>query len=190
MATTRQGRDDPPMRTGDDTPGYRALRRGRVSLAGQIYLVTFVTHQRQWLFSDAGRAAIACDAMLDGRLWDGARLLAWTLMPDHWHGLIELDDRLELASVVGRMKANSARILREADPGIAQVWAAGFHDHALRCDENLVVAARYIVLNPVRAGLTRRIADYPWWGAIWVEGRASGLTPLPQGGGGPDFRPA
>jgi hypothetical protein len=29
-------------------------------------------------------------------------------------------------------------------------------------------AARYIVANPLRAGLTRRLGDYPLWDAIWL----------------------
>jgi hypothetical protein len=28
--------------------------------------------------------------------------------------------------------------------------------------------ARYIVANPVRAGLVRRVQDYPLWDALWV----------------------
>jgi hypothetical protein len=38
----------------------------------------------------------------------------------------------------------------------------------LRRDENIRQAARYIVANPVRAGLVRRAADYPYWDCIWL----------------------
>ena len=163
------------MRTGDDTPGYRALRRGRASLDGQIYFVTFVTRDRRILFLAHERAAVASRALLDARLWRASKLLAWVLMPDHWHGLVELGGGESLAALVRRLKCNSSRVLREAEPRLGRAWADGFHDHALRNDESLVDVARYLVLNPFRAGLTRRIADYPWWGAVWVEGRARGL---------------
>ncbi|MGH8029913.1 MAG: REP-associated tyrosine transposase [Arenimonas sp.] len=169
------------MRTGDDTPGYRALRQGRASLDGQVYFVTFVTCRRRRIFLKASRAEAAVRALLDPRLWRRSRLLAWVLMPDHWHGLVELGDGERLDAVIRRAKANSSRSLRRAEPSLGAVWCEGFQDRALRCEDNLVAAARYLVLNPFRAGLVRRIADYPWWGAIWVVGRASGLTPLPQG---------
>jgi hypothetical protein len=52
-------------------------------------------------------------------------------------------------------------------PGIATVWERGFHDRALRHEDDLVDMARYLVLNPVRARVVRRIGDYPYWDAIW-----------------------
>jgi REP element-mobilizing transposase RayT len=52
-------------------------------------------------------------------------------------------------------------------PGIPR-WQEGFHDHALRREEDLRDIARYIVLNPVRAGLVRNIREYPLWDAVWL----------------------
>jgi REP element-mobilizing transposase RayT len=116
----------------------------------------------------APNALTAARAITDVRLWEGSRLLAWVLMPDHCHGLGELgrDDRL--SSVVQRLKANTARQLRDARPGMGRVWAAGFHDRGIRDEAGLTAAARYLVMNPVRAGLVRRVGDYPFWDAVWV----------------------
>ena len=50
----------------------------------------------------------------------------------------------------------------------------GFHDHALREEENLLHAARYIVANLKRAGLVQRVSDYPYWDAIWLEQKRRG----------------
>jgi putative transposase len=168
------------MRTGHDTPGYRALRQGRASADGQTYIVTFATLHRRRLFLDPRRARCLVDASLDPRLWERSRLLAWVLMPDHWHGLVELGRGESIEALVRRLKANTARASRVRNASGGRLWAPGFHERALRREDDLQAAARYIVLNPFRAGLVRRVADYPWWGAIWAEGRASGLTPLPQ----------
>jgi len=48
------------------------------------------------------------------------------------------------------------------------VWQKGYYDHALRDEENLAAVARYIVANPLRAGLARNVADYPLWDAVWI----------------------
>lgn len=53
-------------------------------------------------------------------------------------------------------------------PETGAIWARAFHDRALRSDEHVLSAARYLVLNPVRAGLVQRIGDYPYWDAIWL----------------------
>lgn len=50
----------------------------------------------------------------------------------------------------------------------ARIWARAFHDHAVRADEDLVAVARYVIANPVRAGLANNVCEYPWWDADWL----------------------
>jgi REP element-mobilizing transposase RayT len=102
--------------SGTSKPGYAALRKGRYSLAGQIYLVTFTTRSRRSLFADPEFARIASHALVDPRLWQDAHLRAWVLMPDHWHGLIELGTRHDLSAVVRNLKSNTARRIRLVHP--------------------------------------------------------------------------
>src|SRR5687768_6183540 len=73
-----------------DRPGHAALRRGRRSLASQIYLVTTTTVGRRPWFSDFDLARRAARSLTSPRWWTDATLLCWTLMPDHWHAVIEL----------------------------------------------------------------------------------------------------
>jgi hypothetical protein len=40
----------------------------------------------------------------------------------------------------------------------------------LRQDEDVARVARYVVANPLRAGLVKRIGDYPLWDAAWLYG--------------------
>jgi putative transposase len=161
-------------------PGYCALRRGRASLDGQIYLVTFTTFDRRRWFLDHDAARVACRSLTDARLWERSALLAWVLMPDHWHGIVALGGGESLERLLNRLKSNVARRVRLEGVGIGRVWADGFHDHALREQDDLVALARYVVLNPVRAGLVRRVFDYSYWDAVWLDGKASGLTALPR----------
>lgn len=89
-------------------------------------------------------------------------------MPDHWHGLVELGKFDALPTCVGRLKGHSARLLRRTHPALGPVWARAYHDRALRAEDRLLDAARYVVMNPVRAGLLRRVGDYPFWDAVWL----------------------
>ncbi|UHQ23809.1 transposase [Lysobacter sp. 5GHs7-4] len=129
--------------------------------------MTFTTDRRRPVFADDALSAAATDALLDLRLWARSRLLAWALMPDHWHGLVELGPWETLPDLIRRLKANTSRRVRETAPGLV-VWAAGYHDRALRYEESVLDAARYVVMNPVRAGLVRRVRDYRYWGAVWA----------------------
>ncbi|WP_336884798.1 REP-associated tyrosine transposase [Frateuria defendens] len=96
-----------------------------------------------------------------------ARLLCWVLMPDHWHGLVELGEHDGLTLAMARFKSLVSRNVHAAI-GMRHVWARGFHDRALRHDESVLTAARYIVTNPVRAGLVSRVGDYPYWNCAWL----------------------
>jgi len=149
-------------------PGHAALRIGRNSIAGQLYLVTFTTHRRQPLFSDFDLAMDAAREIADSRSWTRSTLLAWVLMPDHWHGLIELGEGEALPALMRHFKSNVSRRLRSQHPNIGPLWGKSFHDRALRADEAAMAAARYIVMNPVRAGLVGRVGEYPFWDAVWV----------------------
>jgi putative transposase len=90
------------------------------------------------------------------------------LMPDHWHGIIQLGEAGSLDGCILRFKSATARRLNECVGRSGAVWARSFHDRALRREEDLVDMARYVVANPVRAGLVKRVMDYPFWDACWL----------------------
>ena len=96
-------------------------------------------------------------------LWLPNRCLCWVLMPDHWHGLIELGEGKSLSSTMQRVKGVTARLVKQSCAFEGSLWDKGFHDHALRRDESVEKVARYIVANPVRAGLVENPIDYPYW---------------------------
>ncbi|MBN8727317.1 MAG: transposase [Xanthomonadales bacterium] len=152
----------------DKPPGHRALRRGRFSATGQVYFLTTTTTRRMPLFCDWESALLACRTIADPQTWGDARLLCWVLMPDHWHGLVRIGERDPLPFVASRFKACISRAVRGGPYGPAPVWARAYHDRALRRDDDLVTMARYVILNPVRAGLVSRVNDYPFWDAMWL----------------------
>jgi hypothetical protein len=49
------------------------------------------------------------------------------------------------------------------------VWQEGYHDHGLRDGDDYRARLRYLLENPVRAGLAGRVGEYPhvilptWW---------------------------
>ena len=151
------------------SPGHRALRKGRCSLPGQIYLVTVVCQHRRRRFNQFESACAVSRVLGDQHAWSEAQALAWVLMPDHWHALVQLGGRLPLAAVVQRINSISARAANRAVGEQGQVWQGAYHDHALRADEDVRAAARYLIANPIRAGLVARVHDYPYWDANWLS---------------------
>lgn len=145
-----------------------SLRKCRASVVCQIHLVTFATVGRARLFGDHDIARLAAQAMTDQRLWYRSKLLAWVLMPDHWHGLVDLGAMDSLSIVVQKLKTNSARRIRAERPAIGAIWEKGFHERAIHTESTVKPAARYIVSNPLRAGLVRQPGEYPYWHSVWL----------------------
>lgn len=89
-------------------------------------------------------------------------------MPDHLHFLGTLESGAELSPGISRIKSTIARAVNGVRGASGPLWASAYHDHALRREEDLLAVARYIVANPVRAGLVRSVREYPYWNAIWL----------------------
>ncbi len=151
-------------------PHTHHLRRGRVSESGRIYLITTVTHGRARLFDDLRLARSTIAHLRHADAQGRSTTLAWVLMPDHLHWLVQLESG-SLSRLVAGFKAASARAINHLlhTPGQPR-WQTGFHDHALREEEDLSALARYIVANPLRAGLVASVRAYPHWDAVWLPG--------------------
>ncbi len=143
------------------------LRLGRFSQPGGLYLVTTVTNRRRSLFRNwyLGRVVVAAMREVAARRMVDS--LAWVLMPDHLHWLFGLKT-VELSHVMHRVKYRSGLAINRQLGSVGPVWQRGYHDHALRREEDVRAVARYIVANPLRAGLVDDIGDYPLWDAVWL----------------------
>ena len=150
-------------------PHGNDLRKGRVSIANQVYLVTSVTCGRQPFFKNFNTGRKVVQALQHASVSGRAETLAFVVMPDHIHWLLSLGNTMCLSQVVGAMKRHSARRVNEMN-GVAGrcVWQRGFHDYALRREECVADVARYIIGNPLRANLVCKIGDYPLWDAVWL----------------------
>jgi putative transposase len=96
-----------------------------------------------------------------------AKSLCYVVMPDHFHLLLQLENT-SLDKVMNRIKSRSAVLLNRTLGLSGRFWQPGFHERALRQDEDLQAMARYVVANPLRAGMVRKLANYPYWNAIWL----------------------
>ncbi|WP_119146984.1 REP-associated tyrosine transposase [Pseudomonas reidholzensis] len=143
------------------------LRRGRFSEPGRLYLLTTATHQRKPLFSNFQNARQVVHQLRLSDQEQDCQSLAWVVMPDHVHWLIELKS-VTLGTLMRRFKSRSSRALHKAGVRHEPIWQPGYQDRALRKEENIRYVARYIVANPIRARLVTSIRFYPHWDAVWL----------------------
>ncbi|WP_448695659.1 REP-associated tyrosine transposase [Pseudomonas moraviensis] len=143
------------------------LRRGRCSEPGRAYLITVVVYQRRPLFTDwrIGRLLVAELKRAQDQQW--VKSIAWVVMPDHFHWLVQLENA-SLERLMQTVKSRSTLTINRALNRTGAFWQTGYHDRAIRDNEDLRPYARYIIANPLRAGLVKKVADYPLWDACWL----------------------
>lgn len=143
-------------------PHQKDLRKGRYSEANQIYHVTTTTLNRVPIFKNLQRARLMIGILKKSDALGHSNTLAFVIMPDHLHWLFQLNQARSLSKLIQSIKSASAHAMGKT------IWQKGYYDHAIRKDEDIQVIARYIIANPVRADLVKRVGDYPHWDAVWV----------------------
>jgi REP element-mobilizing transposase RayT len=90
------------------------------------------------------------------------RLLAWCIMPNHVHAVIEQLEGHSLTTVVQSWKSFTAKqanaILRQT----GRFWAPDYFDRYVRDETHLAAAIRYAEENPVKAGLAMAAHEWRW----------------------------
>ena len=142
------------------------LNRGRRSVPGQVYVLSTTCHARQRRFLIKASADCVINQFHEMQTQGRVCSLAWVVMPDHIHWMLELKSGT-LPHLARRVKSSSALALNRMSGNVGRVWQAGYFDHAMRDDESLERQAKYILANPVRAGLACAIGEYPFAWCVW-----------------------
>ena len=149
-----------PAQNGGNHRGTRQQRDSR-----RIYLISFITIKRARLFDELLLARMVVRHL---KKQEHANTLAYVVMPDHVHWLLQITGDSSLESVVRSAKTDSARSINTFYGRTGRVWQEGFHNHRVRRGDDLKYIARYLVSNPVRAGLAKSVREYAHWDAIWL----------------------
>ena len=119
----------------------------RIHLPDAFYFVTVVTYRRQPILTR--------NYELFRVSWKAQKLLAWVLLPDHFHALL-IPEHGSISQVMHRFKITFARSYRDEFGG-GRVWQNRYWDHIIRDDQDFKRHLDYIHYNPVK----HRQADIP-----------------------------
>jgi putative transposase len=128
------------------------------------YFLTFCTDRRRPAFRDAGAVDLVFMQILRAATEEAFAIIAYCFMPDHLHLLIEArSEASDGRRFITRAKQfsgfyYSARF-RE------RLWQRYGYERVLRSTEDTRAVARYILENPLRAGLVSEPAQYPFLGS-------------------------
>ena len=93
------------------TFNQKNLRKGRYSQANQIYHITTTIANRQPLLTDFYLARKIINTIKQSDTLGYTTTLAFVIMPDHLHWLMQLEEKATLQQVIRSMKSQTAKAI-------------------------------------------------------------------------------
>ncbi len=139
-------------------------RRPRNAPGDYVYHVLNRANERARLFSDPSDYMAFRSTLAEALKRVPIRLLAFCLMPNHWHMVLwpRTDD--ELPMFMAWMTGTHAvrwRMGRDT-VGNGHVYQDRYKAFPVESNAHFLTVCRYVERNPLRAGLVQRAEDWPW----------------------------
>jgi putative transposase len=154
------------------------------SFGERRYFLTINTFRRQKGFRQSWVVRITLKQILRAATQRSFVISAYCFMPDHFHALVHgqsADSDLHGFVRVAKQMSSHQFVRFTGRP----LWKKSYWDHTLRGGPATVDVVRYIVFNPVKAGIVSDPMDYPHWGSeIYTREE---LLDLIATGGSPDL---
>lgn len=96
------------------------------------------------------------------------RVLAWCVMPNHWHLLLwpredgDLSRYMRLLTLTHTQRVHAYR----GSAGTGHVYQGRYKSFVVKSDAHFLSVARYVEANALSANLVRRAEDWRW-GSLW-----------------------
>lgn len=132
-----------------------------------------------------GRMAIFLDdrdyrqfVYLLGEAVEQFALQCWNycMMPNHYHLTLQ-PTRANLSEAIRHLNSWYAQWWNKRHEKVGHVFQGRFKDQIVDKDQYLLALSRYVVMNPVRAGLVQRPEDW-WWSSYRATSGASEVPPF------------
>ena len=128
------------------------------------YLLTFVTFERNVIFTEPAAVNLVWAQIVRAAAEKQFEVLVYMFMPDHAHLIVEgVAESSDLKAFAKAAKQYSGYYYRQAHK--RKLWQHGGNDHIIRDEVERLDKVRYVVNNPVAAGLVTKAEDYPFFGS-------------------------
>ncbi|NLH50842.1 MAG: transposase [Myxococcales bacterium] len=136
-------------------------RIARVVVPGLPHHVTQRGVRRQITFFNESDYESYLELMAEWCARCGVSIWSYCLMPNHVHLIATPDEADGLRRGIGEAHRRYTRRINFREGWRGYLWQGRFASFPLD-ERHLLAAARYVELNPVRAGLVARPEDYRW----------------------------
>ena len=151
-------------------------RISRIIVPGTPHHVTQRGNRRQALFTQEGDYALYRDLLAERCAHNHVTCWAYCLMPNHVHLILCPASAGGLSRAVGEAHRRYTAFVNARARTTGHLFQGRFSSVAMD-DAHVLNGLRYLAFNPVRAGLARAPADWPWSSAAaHLAGRDDALV--------------
>lgn len=133
----------------------------RLEFRGALYHVTSRGDGQEAIYQNDADRGLCLEVLANTVERYNWTVHAWCLMGNHYHLLIETPDS-NLALGMRHFNGVYTQRFNRRHGRVGHVFQGRYKAILVQKDSYLLELARYIVLNPVRAGMVRRPQDWPW----------------------------
>ena len=150
-------------------------RRLRSSTGGYVYHVLNRAVGRARIFAKSGDYAAFEKVLREAKDWRAMRVLAYCLMPNHWHMVVwpyhdgDLSEFFRWLTVTHTQRWHA----HHHSAGTGPLYQGRFKSFPIEADDHLLTVCRYVERNALRAGLMPR-AEHWRWSSLWHRVHESG----------------
>ena len=137
-------------------------RLPRLSLAGHLHHVLQRGNNRQPIFTSADEHAAMLQLLAQEARRHGVAVHAYVLMPNHFHLLATPEQADSLPRMMQAVGRAYVRAFNQTHGRSGTLWEGRYRSTLLQAERYLLACMAYCDLNPVRASLVQRAADYTW----------------------------
>lgn len=143
-------------------------RHARIAPGEIVYHALNRGNGRTELFRKSGDYAAFERIMIDAMARLPTRLLAYCLMPNHWHMILWPKSDGEMTGFLRRVTLTHSQRLHahRHTAGYGHVYQGRFKSFPIEQDDSLLKVVRYVERNALRANLVERAQDWRW-GSLW-----------------------
>ena len=155
-------------------------RTARVAPGGMIFHVLNRGNDRRTIFESDGDYLAFLRVMAETVEEVPLRILAWCLMPNHWHLVLWPKEDGELGRFMQRLTTTHVRRwrLHRRSVGHGHLYQGTYKSFPVESDEHFYTICRYVERNALRAKLVRRAEKWPW-GSLGGALHAAAATESP-----------
>jgi len=143
-------------------------RAPRVDVGGYIYHVLNRANARAQIFDGAKDYQLFEQLLTDGVEEYGVQLLAYCLMPNHWHLVLYPEEDGMVSKFIGWLSNAHTRKWHVTKGTIGQghLYQGRYKSFLCQHDAHLLSLIRYVERNALQASLVRRAEDWRW-SSVW-----------------------